>query len=134
VNTHVSLRVGVELYAVPVEHVLEVAELGDVTPVPGAPPAVLGVWNLRGQILPVLDLGGLLGLARSIEPRRLVVVEAAGRRAGLAVDEVRDVAVLPGSTEETESELLAGATLTEDGLVGVVDVLRLFGVLERAAA
>jgi purine-binding chemotaxis protein CheW len=134
VNTHVSLRVGVELYAVPVEHVLEVAELGDVTPVPGAPPAVLGVWNLRGQILPVLDLGGLLGLARSIEPRRLVVVEAAGRRAGLAVDEVRDVAVLPGSTEETESELLGGATLTEAGLVGVVDVLRLFGVLERAAA
>jgi chemotaxis signal transduction protein len=133
VSTHVSLRIGVELYAVGVEHVLEVAELGAVTPVPGAPPAVLGVWNLRGQILPVLDLGSLLGLAPSTERRRLVVAEAAGRRAGLAVDEVSDVGTLPSPTEETESELLAGATLTEAGLVGHVDVLRLFGVLESAA-
>jgi len=131
VSVHVRLRVGSEVYAMPVEHVLEVAELGEVAQLPGAPPAVLGVRNLRGQILPVVDLAALLGIAGGGEPRRLVIAESGGRLAGFAIDEVSDVGALPDALEETESELLVGAALVDDQLVGIVDVPRLFEALEE---
>ena len=61
-RVYVRLRVAAETYAMPVEHVLEVAEIGLVRAVPRARPEMLGVWNLRGQILPVVDLAQLLGI------------------------------------------------------------------------
>jgi purine-binding chemotaxis protein CheW len=125
------MRVGSEVYAMPVEHVLEVAELGDVTPMPGAPPEVIGLRKLRGQIVPVIDLGFVFGIGRTDEPRRLLVAEAEGRRAGFAIDAVSDVGDLPEAFEETESNLLVGAAFVDDQLVGVVNVPRLFAVLER---
>jgi chemotaxis signal transduction protein len=119
------------MYAMPVENVLEVAELGDLAVVPGARPEALGVRNLRGQILPVFDLAALFGVRRTDVPQRLLVAESDGRRAGFAIDEVSDVGELPEPAEETESDLLLGAALAGEDLVGVVDVRRLFAALER---
>ena len=133
-SVHVRLRVGRETYALPVEHVLEVAELGEVTPVPGAQRAVLGVRNLRGQILPIVDLATVFGIESSGRPERVVVAESDGLRAGFAIDEVSDIEQLPDSVDETESDLLVGAALTNDELVGVVDVQRLFRSLEQEGA
>jgi purine-binding chemotaxis protein CheW len=131
VSVHVRMRVGTEMYAMPVENVLEVAELGDLAVVPGARPEALGVRNLRGQILPVFDLAALFGVRRTDVPQRLLVAESDGRRAGFAIDEVSDVGELPEPAEETESDLLLGAALAGEDLVGVVDVRRLFAALER---
>jgi purine-binding chemotaxis protein CheW len=130
-NVHVRLRIGAEAYAMPAEHVLEVAELGEVVVVPGAAAAILGVRNLRGEVLPVVDLGAVLGLPRDGKPQRLLVAEAGGRKAGFAIDEVTDVGRLTEPVEETESELLLGAALADDELVGFVDVPRLFETLAR---
>ena len=55
-GVHLRLRVGGERYALPIENVLEVTPLGELSGVPGAGGAVLGVRNLRGQVLPVFDL------------------------------------------------------------------------------
>lgn len=118
----VRLRVGGERYAVPIEHVLEVAELGDVAPVPGASAAVLGVRNLRGHVLPVLDLATLLGVGGDVRHERIVVMDAGGERAGLAVDEVLDVVDLPALEDEGRSELVLGSVLLDGDLVGVLDV------------
>jgi purine-binding chemotaxis protein CheW len=131
VSVHVTLRVGAESYALPVEHVLEISEFGEVTPVPGAPRFVLGVRNLRGQILPVVDFGEVLGLTRTPDPQRVLVAEVRGRSAGLAIDEVTDVRVIPEVTEEADSDVLIGATLADGELVGVVDVARVFEKLEQ---
>jgi purine-binding chemotaxis protein CheW len=128
---HVRLRIGREAYALPVEHVLEVAELGELAQLPGSPPEILGVRNLRGQILPVVDLAALLGITREGAPTRMLVAEQGGRRAGFAIDEVSDVGDLAEPDEETNSEFLVGAALDGDELVGVVDVARLFDVLEE---
>lgn len=121
-GVHVSVRAGNEHYALPVDGVLEVAEFGDVTPVPGADPAVLGVRNLRGQVIPVLDLAALLGVPGRHAPQRIVVAEHAGRRAGLAVESVSEVGFVGEPTEAVDSPYLRGATFIDGALVGVVDL------------
>jgi purine-binding chemotaxis protein CheW len=133
-GVHVRLRVAGESYALGVEHVLEVSELGEIAPVPGAHGSVLGVRNLRGEVLPVFDLAAVFGIARNGTPKRLLVAEQGGRRAGFAVDEVTDVGVLADAEEATESEYLAGAVLDDGELVGVVDLERVFAALALEGA
>jgi chemotaxis signal transduction protein len=131
---HVRLRVGRERYAVPIENVLEVAELGSLSALPGAGAAVLGVRNLRGQVLPVFDLARVLAITGDAALPRVVVAEHEGRLAGLAVDEVTDVVALAGETEQAEAEYLSGTTLEDGQLVGILDIERLFGSLAAQAA
>lgn len=128
-ETCVRVQIGDEDYALPVRHVPEVADLGDITPVPGAPPAVLGIRNLRGEVVPVFDLASALGAAGTPDLRRIVLVEAAGRRCALAVDAVTAVTELPEAQEIADSSLLEGAFLDDGRLVGVVDVPALLDAL-----
>jgi chemotaxis signal transduction protein len=137
-RSYVRLAVATETYAVPVEHVLEAAELGQVRAVPGARRELLGVSNLRGRILPVVDLAVLLGVhaeQNGAPPRRLLVTEARGLQAGFAVDEVSGIGGLGEPTEPTPESgpgLLLGAALSEGELIGVVDVPGVFDSLTGA--
>jgi chemotaxis signal transduction protein len=132
-GVHVRLRVGREQYAVPIGNVLEVGELGALSAVPGAGSAVLGVRNLRGQVLPVFDLARVLAIPGDAA-QRVVVAEHEGRQAGLAVDDVTDVGAFASAPEETRSEHLTGAVLEDGQLVGIIDVERLFRALAGQAA
>ncbi len=114
VRVYVRLRVASEAYAMPVEHVLEVADFGQVRAVPAGP-----AGNAR-RLEPARPdpAGGRPGAACSGSPQtappgRLLVAEAGGRRAGFAIDDVSEVGELADPAEETESDLLAGATLAE---------------------
>lgn len=128
-TTYVRFRVGNEQYAIPVAGVREVITMAEVTPVPGAQPAVLGVRNLRGQILPVIDLAGLLRAARP-EPAGLVMItECENQLTGLAIDEVSGVTELPTPDTDGESPLLSGSVLAEGDLVGVVHLPGIVGAL-----
>lgn len=130
---HVRVVAAGEQYAIPARLVLEVAKLGAMTPVPGAPAAVLGISNIRGQVIPVVDLAALLGLGRdrAEDPVRIVLVADGERRAALTVDSLVDVGPLPDATEDAESVLLAGAAMVDGVLVGMVDV---GAVLDEATA
>jgi purine-binding chemotaxis protein CheW len=121
-SLHVLVGVAGEQYALPVQDVLEVAEYGTVAPVPGAPSGVLGVRNVRGNVLAVLDVAELFAIERKAPPERIAIVEQDGCRAGLAVDSVIGVEHLPEANEGVESDHLVGAALHEGALVGVLDV------------
>ena len=127
------MRVGGEAYALPVEHVREVAELGEVTPVPGAGRTVLGVRNLRGEVLPVFDLAKVFGAERARRGERLLVAEGVGRRVGFAIDAVTDVGPLPEAVQEVDSDLLTGTALADGELVGIVDLEAVFAALAGEA-
>jgi purine-binding chemotaxis protein CheW len=129
----VRVLAGGEHYAIPVASVLEVAEYGEVTAVPGASSVVLGVRNLRGQVLPVIELATALGLQDSADHQRILIVENDGHLAGLAVNEVVDVGVLGEVTEDVESPSLRGALLVDGALVGVVDVGAVLGAIAPAS-
>lgn len=89
-------------YALELRWVREVVTLGHVTPVPLAPPAVLGLVNLQGAIAPVLDAGPLADAARSgaAQGDSAVVVDVEGVRAALRVDSVDEVSSLPPGDDE----------------------------------
>lgn len=88
------LEIGDELLSVPVEHVREFAPLRGLTPIPGCPPHIAGYMNLRGEILPLLDIRPLLQLGAGHPLREVMVVEFRDVRAGIAVSRVLDVTCL----------------------------------------
>jgi purine-binding chemotaxis protein CheW len=128
-----NLRIGLgdEHYALDLQHVLEVLKLGELTPVPGSAPALLGLHNLRGEILASVDLCAVLGIDGGSGPRHLVVVADGAHRAGLAVDALLGLAALPEPTATIDSPFLLGSALVEGDLVGLVDVP---AVLQSVAA
>jgi len=126
----VQLRVGVERYALGVEHVVEVTPFSAPTKLPGAAAELMGLLALRGRVLPVYDLGACLKVSGGQTPTRVVVVADGSRRAGLAVDEVTEVGPL-AEASATDGPLLSGVVLDGERLVGVVDAPLLLSELER---
>jgi chemotaxis signal transduction protein len=133
-DMHVQLRVGAERYAVSVEDAREVLELGELTPIPGATVETLGICNLDSEIMPVFDLAAELGIAREARPRRLLVVEHARRRAGLAVDEVMNVETITPGVQPADSPLLRSVTVIDGRMVGVLAVDRLLDAIQGRSA
>jgi purine-binding chemotaxis protein CheW len=98
----IAVSVGGALYGLPMGDVQEVIGMRPLTRVFHAPPVLAGVTSLRGDVLPVIDLGLLLGageasVAGGRDARIVVVREAGGgkRRASLRVDELRGLRELP---------------------------------------
>jgi purine-binding chemotaxis protein CheW len=93
----IVFAIGAARYAVELRWVREVVTLGFVTAVPTAPPALGGVCNLHGTILPVLDVAALLDQPAGPAARQgdgAIVLEAEGVICGLRVDQVDHVASL----------------------------------------
>ena len=112
----IVFAIGAARYAVELRWVREVVTLGFVTAVPTAPPAVGGVCNLHGTILPVLDVSALLDLPPGAPARQgdgALVIEADGIVCGLRVDQVDHVATLPERSGESGAVVdVAGRPLT----------------------
>lgn len=91
---YVLFRVGSEEYGLPIALVSSIIRYETVTPVPRAPRAVQGVIDLRGRVIPVVDLGKrLFGVEFEPQPRsRIIVTESDGGAVGLAVDGASEVA------------------------------------------
>ena len=83
-------------YAVESEYVQEIARMRDFTPAPGAPAFLLGLTNLRGEILAIVDLRKLFGSPSSslLDLARIVVVGRSRREFGVLADAVEDVLVI----------------------------------------
>jgi len=138
----VICRIGDEEFAVDVLRVQEINRLADVARVPRTPHYVEGVINLRGRIVPVLDLRKLFGLTgvRQTAHTRIVVVSVEARLVGLMVESVEEVLRVPKSAIEPLPSVgtMAGAEFTqgigriEDRLLILVDLNRLLLIREAA--
>lgn len=101
----IIFTIGGDRYAIELRWIREVVTLGFVTNVPTASPALGGVCNLHGVILPVLDVGVLLDNVAGLPARQgdgALVVEAEGQMCALRVDQVDHVA----SLHETDGEVI----------------------------
>ena len=129
------VQIAGRLFAIEIGQAREARELDDITPVPLAPPGLLGMANLRGAIVPVIDLALVLSLPLTPRARivRTLVVEARGVRLAVVVDCVLGVESLsdePGALEETGG--LAGRrVLRGDDAVAVLDIAKVVELVER---
>jgi purine-binding chemotaxis protein CheW len=114
----VNFVIGEVNYGVPVEQVREVRDMQAVTPVPGAPPYVVGVTNLRGQIITIVDFRKRLGLPSKSGGvnEKIIIVEMGEYAVGVVVDEVTDVLTIPWKDIERHMEV---ATTMTDCVIGI---------------
>ena len=99
-----------ETYGVDIGWVREIIALQTITRLPGAPEFVEGVINLRGHVIPVVDLRKRFGLPAETDPRRtrIMVVEVAPYTLGLVVDAVTEVLRVTEASIESASAVLSG--------------------------
>ena len=92
-NRWVTFRLADEIYGINVMQVQEVLRMTEIAPVPGAPGCVLGIINLRGNVVTVVDARELFGLIRneSTDQTRIMIVEINKLIVGLLVDSVAEV-------------------------------------------
>jgi purine-binding chemotaxis protein CheW len=89
----VVLRLGSEAYSLRLHEVREIIMVGNITPIPRAPSFIEGVLNLRGEVMPVIDLRERFGLPRQAVTTvsRIVITPIGGVSTGLIVDSVEEV-------------------------------------------
>jgi len=135
----VTLRVHGELLGLPLASVTEVMRMVAVTAVPDAPAWLAGVINVRGGVVPVIDLRGRLGLPTQAAglDSRIIVVDAGGRAVGLIADSTAEVLSLPAESVTPPDQLTGQArpveAIARDGerLVPILDLQRVVFGLEQ---
>jgi purine-binding chemotaxis protein CheW len=114
---HVIFTVGGAEYVLPAADVLQMESFVGATPVPAAPPYVMGIIHVRGRVVPVVDLRVRFGLppVQSSIDSRVVVVQLADRTVALLADSAREVVKL-----EPDRFQAPPTMMSVDGAVGFV--------------
>lgn len=153
------MAVGQEVLAVPIEAVREILEVGRLTPLPRTPDFVRGVMNLRGAVVPVVDLSARIGQGATTLGRRscIVVVEVTTTDAaeaeaesafgnplviGLLVDAVYEVFDIDSGSVEpvpvlgtrVRADFLSGMTRARGEVIGVLAIDHVLAAADLAAA
>jgi len=131
----VAFFLGGQRYALPIERVREIQQIVAFSEVPAGGTGVVGMVNLRGSVIPAVDLRLLVGM----EPKEytletpMVITDVDGDAVAMIVDEVQDVFELPfGCVQDAPalhqlSSKMIGVARLDDGLVYILDIDRLLG-------
>ncbi len=134
----ISFYLGDERFAVEVEAVREILRISNILPVPGADSFILGITNIRGSVVTVID-----GRSRFMLPAkeqddlsRIIVIEYGEEAVGVLVDSVSDVVDLPLSAIDANPKLnnnegtkyIKGVVSQDDGLIIILNVERFLGI------
>jgi purine-binding chemotaxis protein CheW len=125
-----------ERYGVNVMQVQEVLRFTEITPVPGAPAYVMGIINLRGNVVTVIDTRQrfMLGPKEVDDATRIVIMEAEGQVIGILVDSVAEVVELraseiesaPNVGNEENARFIQGVSSLDGELLILIDLNKLF--------
>ncbi len=131
----VTFRLGEEIYGINVMQVQEVLRVTEIAPVPGAPDYVLGIINLRGNVVTVIDTRMRLGLSpkEADDSTRIVIIETNKQVVGILVDAVAEVVDLhtseiesaPNVGNDESSKYIQGVASRDGELLILVDLNKL---------
>lgn len=134
---NVIYRVGQGEYAIPADSVLHMESFEGATPVPGAPSYVVGIVQVRGRVIPVVDLRRRFGLPERERELadRVLVVEHEGREVGLLADSAREVMLIdqaafappPSVASEANAALISGVAQVDGRFLLRIALGRLLG-------
>jgi purine-binding chemotaxis protein CheW len=138
----VSFEVGSELFAVPITKIQEIIRITKIVQIPKAPDYVEGVINLRGRVIPVVDLKKKFSMTGEIDQSksRIVVAEISGVCIGLIVDAVQEVLRpekdafedAPAIVSGLEQRFIRGIVKQNEHMLIVLDLDKLFDEEEAA--
>jgi purine-binding chemotaxis protein CheW len=114
-----TFHIGAEEYGVDISQIQEIIRMVEITHVPRTPEFMEGVINLRGQLIPIVDLRTRFGMPR-VEPTkdtRIIVTDIGTKRVGIVVDSASEVLHIPLESIEEPPEMIAG--IGADFLQGV---------------
>ncbi|MBQ3059765.1 MAG: purine-binding chemotaxis protein CheW [Desulfovibrio sp.] len=131
----VTFSIGEEEFGVNILKVQEIIRTMEITKVPRAPEFVEGVINLRGKVIPIIDLRRRFGLAPKVHDKntRIIVIEINNIIVGFVVDAVSEVLRIPASTVEppppvvagVDSDYISGVGKLQDRLLIMLDLDKL---------
>jgi len=131
----VTFHLDGEIYGIDVMQIQEVLRVTEIAPVPGAPPYVLGIFNLRGNVVTVIDTRGRFSLppGEITDSTRIVIIESDKQVVGILVDGVAEVVELntdridpaPNVGDDESSRYIQGVATLDDKLLIVVDLNKL---------
>ena len=131
----VVFALGADEYGVPIASVQEIIRHAPPRPIPGSPPHVLGVINLRGRIIPVVDLRARFGVvADPPADAKIVILELGEVTVGVVVDEVREVLAVgadrcePPPDGAGEADYIDAVAKLDGCLLVILDMHRLLEV------
>lgn len=144
ITTWITFDLADEKFALPVEPVREVLRIHKITRVPHAPYPIRGVTNLRGRVIPVIDLRRRVGLREGELGRlaRIIIVASRGRLIGLLVDQVHQVMHLdlnlvqqpPDDVMTFQSDYISGVYHLGEELLLLLDIDRALTLREPSEA
>src|ERR1039458_2670081 len=136
----ISFRIGAQEFCVDIMAVREIRGWTSATPIPHSPNYVRGVINLRGAVLPIVDLAARLGFGVTEQTARSVIIVAhiGGRTVGLLVDAVSDILTVsddviqptPDVTCDTVKAFVKGILAVDDRLISLVSLDRVLPGLD----
>ncbi len=135
----IAFKLEEELTGVPIEKVVEITNNRDITPVPKAPSYVIGVMNLRGKIVPVINLKEHLGILGEVPEdiytnNRVVILDTPKGEIGVIVDEIvgsikfleSDVLPEPTGTVGIDLKFISGVVQLEKNLLIILNIEAIF--------
>lgn len=147
-DQYLTFKLDREMFAINILHIREIMEYGNLTTVPMMPEFIRGVINLRGSVVPVIDLQSRFGRGKNQTNRRSCIVilelpsdEQGAREIGLIVDEVSEVREIPASEIEPapsfgariRAAFISGMGKVDGNFVILLDVKKVLDVEEMAA-
>jgi purine-binding chemotaxis protein CheW len=134
-------EVGGQKYGLPTADVLELVRAVSITPLPNSPEIIEGVVDVRGRVLPVLDIRARFRLpARRLDPsEHFIVAEAGTRRVILRVDRATHLAMVDAAEVQApeslgpNAEYVAGVIRLDDGMVLIHDLATFLSAAESAS-
>lgn len=140
----ITFEVEGQLFGLDIMAIREIRAWTPVTRLPSVPAYVAGVVNLRGTVLPVIDLAARLGWnATEATPRHAIIVTQIGGQArGLIVDSVSDIVTVaqdalqppPAASDEGIADFLEGLAISDDRMILVLDLAALNAEVDLAEA
>lgn len=142
-NRYIEFSLGHERYAVPLMMVREVISVPTPTPIPNSAPHFLGIVNLRGSIISIIDLRTKLKIKKNpdLHEESVIIIDAGISLMGIIVDSINkvltfnegDLSDMPAVETQVDAGFISGIYKSEKDLVVLLDIAKVLDVKDREA-
>ncbi len=139
----IEFSLGKEDYAIPLLMVREVISVPDTTPIPKSPPHFLGIMNLRGQVISIVDLRKKMKVEGNKQDKEeaVIIVDVGGMNIGVVVDSINkvlafssdEICEMPEVENQLNTQFINGVYKKENSLTVLLDIAKVLDIKDMEA-